>query len=58
MDAVAAGAACLAVAGALPAVDAVRDVSSAAAVSRRTPLQCHRRVVQGGDGVLGCRRRP
>lgn len=38
MDAVAAGAACFAVVGALPAVDVVGDVPSAAAVSGGTPL--------------------
>ncbi len=38
MDAVAAWAACFAIVGALPAVDVVGDVPSAATVSGRTPL--------------------
>lgn len=54
MDAGATGGTYLAVARALPAVHAVGDITSPAAVSRRTPFQSDRGVVEGGDGVLGC----
>lgn len=54
MDTGATGGTCLAITRALPAVDAVDDIASPTAVSRRTPFQGHRGVVEDGDGVLGC----
>lgn len=52
MDAAAAWRALPAVTGALPAVEAVGDVSSASRVSGRRPLQGDAGLVHSGDGVL------
>lgn len=57
MDAATTWSALLAVAGALPAVEAVGDVSPTSRLSGWRPLQGHAGLVHCGDGVLWCRRR-
>lgn len=57
VDAAATGGALAPVPGALPAVNAVGDVSSAPRVPGRGPLQCDAGLVRRRDGILWSRRR-